>query len=687
MSCMHPRSARHRILGQFLLGIALPALLLGYLAFRGIRNDRALVEREQREELERVAATATTALEERLVAVEAAVDDIARGAAGSGAGAFIRPPPGSALFRIDAPDHIAIIDQTYVPRMRDDWAPAPQHTSADFVEARQSERAGDASRAIVAFERLLRSTSDAGERASALAGLARSQRKAGATRDAEQTYQRLLADHGAERTSGGIPYGIAARLELASVQLESGDTTGLPALAELHRAMLNGAWRIDRAQLTFLAGRIRETMSGDGASAWSDSAAALAVDEARALERMSALDAARDALARLPLASSASAQRIALGAGPSHLIALVRPIAATGERWGALLDGSTLRDRVLIPALADATASGGAAWRLQSPLGDTASNMRGGTPVVVAAMAAPFGSWRLELRPREPGLAEALLASRRGIYFYAFLLLAGMFAFGLALTIRSVNHELRLARMQADFVSTVSHEFKSPLTAIRQLTEMLQADRVPSEERRRHYYGVLLEQAERLSTLMDNVLDFARMDEGRRGLDLQVLDPGDVLEQATALASGRSAHSGFTIRTNVPSTLPMIRGDRDALLQALGNLLDNAIKYSGDARDIEVSAHVQEGRVAISVSDHGIGLSEEDARHVFDRFFRAGDPLTRSVKGTGLGLTLVRQIAEAHGGSVAVRSAPGRGSTFTISLPAEPARVGRTSPEEAWSAS
>ena len=690
---MHPQFARHRILGQFLLGIALPALLLSYFAVRGIRNDRALVERERREDLERVAAAAGAALEERLARVEVALDDIARSASSSGAEAIATAvPAGGTLLRIDASGDVEIIGPAYVPRVRHDWSATPPLPSSTLAEAQRRERAGDTRGAIAAYEHLSQAASSSDERAHARAGLARSQRSAGDVQGAATTYHRLLADHGADRTSGGIPYGIAARLELASMQLESGDTTGLSDLAELHRNVLSGAWQIDRAQLAFLTGRIRETMTSslarsDGASVWTDSAAALAAQETRALERMSGLDAARDALARTPLANSPSAQRFAVDAGASQMIALLRTTAATGERWGALLDPSAFRDAVLIPAVTTSASAAEAVWRLETPFGDTASNARGGTPVVHASLPAPFSNWRLELRPREPGLAEALLTSRRGIYFYAFVLLAGIFAFGLTLTIRSVNHELRLARMQADFISTVSHEFKSPLTAIRQLTEMLQAERVPSEERRRHYYSVLLEQAERLSALMDNVLDFARMDEGKRMLDLEVLDPGDVLEQATSLASGRSGHSGFRIRTISHGPLPMIRADRDALLQALGNLLDNAIKYSGDARDIEISAVAEAEHVAISVSDHGIGLTDEDARRVFDRFFRAGDPLTRSVKGTGLGLTLVRQIVEAHNGTVAVRSEPGRGSTFIIRLPAEPAPLRTTLAEGPWNAS
>jgi len=250
-----------------------------------------------------------------------------------------------------------------------------------------------------------------------------------------------------------------------------------------------------------------------------------------------------------------------------------------------------------------------------------------------------------------------------------FVLIAGILAFGLVLTIRSVSHELELARMKSDFVSTVSHEFKSPLTSIRQLSEMLQSGRVPSEERRQQYYDVLLEQSERLALLTDNILSLAKIEEGRAEFAFETTDISALLANAVSSFQERVRHEGFDIELNIQGQIPHAAVDRTALSQAITNLLDNAIKYSGDSRKVAVRAAAEEPFVIIAVQDFGVGIKKEDIDRVFERFFRGGDELTRTVKGSGLGLTLVKEIVEAHRGKVLVESEPGKGSVFSIRLP------------------
>jgi signal transduction histidine kinase len=223
--------------------------------------------------------------------------------------------------------------------------------------------------------------------------------------------------------------------------------------------------------------------------------------------------------------------------------------------------------------------------------------------------------------------------------------------------------------MKSDFVSTVSHEFKSPLTSIRQLAEMLQSGRVPSEERRQKYYDVLLEQSERLTLLTDNILSLAKIEAGRAEFTFETTDISVLLTEVVTSIQERVRHEGFDIGLAVGEALPLLAVDRTALSQAVTNLVDNAIKYSGDSRKITVSASLEEQAVAIAVQDFGVGIKKEDIPRLFERFYRAGDELTRTVKGSGLGLTLVREIVAAHRGKVHVQSEPGKGSVFLIRLP------------------
>jgi len=292
-----------------------------------------------------------------------------------------------------------------------------------------------------------------------------------------------------------------------------------------------------------------------------------------------------------------------------------------------------------------------------------------GSLTVNATFAGNFPPWLIEFYQRPQNPYKRLFASNQSIYVYMFLLIASILVFGLILTVRAVTHELELAKLKSDFVSTVSHEFKSPLTSIRQLAEMLQAGRVPSDERRQRYYDVLVEQSGRLSSLVTNILDIARIEEGRKEFEFETVDVGELVEEVVSAAEHQWRHEGFVIHADVNRPLPAIHADRASIGQAVSNLIDNAVKYSGDSREVHVRASAADGQVKISVQDFGVGIKEEDLGRVFERFYRGGDELTRSVKGSGLGLTLVQQIVEAHNGTVYVESEVGQGSTFSITLP------------------
>jgi len=201
---------------------------------------------------------------------------------------------------------------------------------------------------------------------------------------------------------------------------------------------------------------------------------------------------------------------------------------------------------------------------------------------------------------------------------------------------------------------------------------MLHAGRVPSEERRQKYYDVLLEQSERLSLLTENVLSFAKMEEGKREFVFEQVDIETFLLDIISTIQDRVRHDGFAIEMKIEKSLPPIMADASALTQAVNNLIDNAVKYSGDSKKVFVQAYNDVRSVVIEVKDFGLGIKKEEMDKVFDRFYRGGNELTRTVKGSGLGLTLVKQIVEAHKGSIQVESESGKGSVFTMRLPYDP---------------
>ena len=238
-------------------------------------------------------------------------------------------------------------------------------------------------------------------------------------------------------------------------------------------------------------------------------------------------------------------------------------------------------------------------------------------------------------------------------------------------TMRAVSRELAVSRLQSDFVSAVSHEFRTPLTSILHLTDSLDRGIVPDEARRRQYYTALRHETTRLHRLVESLLNFGRLEAGAfeyrfEPVDLAAL-VGDVVDEFRK----EFAASGHRFEFRADRGLPPLRVDREALGRALWNLLDNAVKYSPGRPAIWVDLAREGKRVALRVRDQGPGIPVEEQKEIFNKFVRGSAARASSVKGTGIGLAMVRHTIRAHGGEVRVESRPGEGSTFTILLPWE----------------
>jgi signal transduction histidine kinase len=284
--------------------------------------------------------------------------------------------------------------------------------------------------------------------------------------------------------------------------------------------------------------------------------------------------------------------------------------------------------------------------------------------------------WLLQVWPSRPEAIYADIRQRQALSIAMLAFIVVLLAFGTYFTIRIVRRELEIARLRADFVSTVSHEFRSPLTGIRQLGGMLLDGRVTDSAKQQGYFSMIVQESDRLARLVENILDFSRMEEGRREYRFEPLDPTPWLRKLAADFEAEIAATGTAVETNIPDELPVVSADREALGSAVRNLLDNAVKYSPGANTVWLDAAAEGGEIRIDVRDRGVGISEDDQKHIFDRFYRAEGEISKRVKGAGLGLSLVRYIVTAHGGTVECRSKVGEGSTFAIHLPAAPVIAG-----------
>ncbi|MBK5290233.1 MAG: HAMP domain-containing histidine kinase [Acidobacteriia bacterium] len=285
----------------------------------------------------------------------------------------------------------------------------------------------------------------------------------------------------------------------------------------------------------------------------------------------------------------------------------------------------------------------------------------------LAALGLPGSVWSEPRDAAAPGRANE---SRGRLLLAILVLVAGVLVFGSFATVRLVRRELRIAQLQSDFAATVSHEFRSPLTGIRQLGEMLLAGRAAGhssndEARRRRYYELICRESDRLTRLVENVLDFSRIEDGRKQYQFRRIDTAEWLRGLAGVAEQRRS-----VEAVLPAELPAVEGDREALSSAVLNLLDNAIKYSPDGAAVRLRASGEDGWVTIEVHDQGCGIAPEEQRRIFDRFYRGSNTSGGAAKGVGLGLALVKRIADAHGARIRVESAPGQGSTFYFSLKA-----------------
>jgi two-component system, OmpR family, phosphate regulon sensor histidine kinase PhoR len=241
-------------------------------------------------------------------------------------------------------------------------------------------------------------------------------------------------------------------------------------------------------------------------------------------------------------------------------------------------------------------------------------------------------------------------------------------------TLVVLYREAYLSRLQTDFVNKVSHDLRTPLTSIRMFVETLQLGRIADPAHEREALEIISSETQRLSVLISRLLDWARMESGKRSYDFRRQPLGPIVDDALRAVEPQRIQTGAAMRREVPEDLPQVYADREALGDALVDLLQNAFKYTGPDKRISVTARAEGGSVEIVVADNGPGIPGADQKRIFDKFYRGKDPLERTIEGSGLGLSMVKHVVQAHGGKVSVKSELGKGAAFTVLLPASEAR-------------
>ncbi|MDR0843129.1 MAG: HAMP domain-containing histidine kinase [Acidobacteriota bacterium] len=277
--------------------------------------------------------------------------------------------------------------------------------------------------------------------------------------------------------------------------------------------------------------------------------------------------------------------------------------------------------------------------------------------------------WMLQIRPRDYEELEAGIANERRSRQFFITLSMLLTVFSLAIIYVGWRRDRQLRQLKDSFISNVSHELKTPLSLISMFSEMLATDRVRKEEKKREYYRIIHSESDRMTRLIGNLLDFANLSRGVEHKHFERINIARLVSEALEGYRYETEKAGVAINAEIAPDVPDSLADPNSITMAFLNLLDNAVKYSGDQKEIDVRVSCDAEAAQIVVKDRGIGIPLSEQDKIFDKFYRVNTPATLKVRGSGIGLAITRHVAKLHGGEVSVRSEPGRGSEFTLKIP------------------
>ncbi len=665
-----PGSRRKKIILFYVLAVVLPGIILGYMAYRGIHNDQALLEKESRKRLEAESQTFFAAIDSSLVQFMIEQTDDSMLSSSKQDNLFLL-----AMFAKDSSGHIKIIkhkllyspDQILTSR-------AEQLSQIDHEEGLHLEfREQMFPEALRFYQNKILKSNEPTEKIYALVASARLYLKMNQPEKAKSLYEQIRKDYLKYLLNGQMPVGLMASLEILKINRSLGEKDEARAnYIQIMKLLLHPPCEYSENQFELFYQYFNEIVTKTDPE----------IDSL--LVELNTQKARTDYLIRLinepDLMAINGKNHINFGKyGISCIPINSDELSAVYLSWDKS-DGVRTYIVVDFPAFLKFSFERLIQKLDPNSLINTKIEDNNGKLIfskfvreALIYLSFPFPEnlpqYKLLLSENPPGFLATLLKAGSGIYLVIFILIALLMVLGFVFTIHTLNEELRLNKLKSEFISNVSHELKNPLTSIRMMTEMLHHNRVHSEERKSAYYSVMLEESERLSHLIDNILDFSRIDDDRRKFDFADVDMDELLLKFLESTRDRLSEPDFVIRYNCPDRVPLIQADADAMIQVFYNLVDNAIKFSGKSRQIEISLTARDGELLLCVKDYGIGIFGKDQEKIFDRFYRVEEPRQMGIRGSGIGLTIVKKIIETHRGFLTLESRIGQGSTFCVHLP------------------
>jgi signal transduction histidine kinase len=631
-------TSRIRLIVMFLVVLLPPAVTLIGLGIRLLQQDQIIEARREVESRDAAAEMVVRSLGQSLAEIEnSAVTSLPEGVL------RIRVAPGGV--QLEPADRVLWSTQD---------AGFHQALSEPFIQAEAAEYQGRPEAALATYRELARSN-DATVRAGALLRVARVAQNQHDLKQALDAYRSLAEVRGV--TLIDQPADFLARRSICRLLTDSGRTTEAQTAAHaLETDLLSNRWMLEGDVWELAAHEIEQWIGRPLAITAHRKTLSLAADWVLQNWRAGAL-------------SGAAKRTIQLEDGPVTLTWRVQAnqleaIAFAPDVIEAWLEKARPENAARVSLVSDSGEL------LSGPPPDSSARL------VKRAVADTGLPWTVVLSPSGDSRSASDLAARRRLLGWGLAAIVLLLAGGSYFLWRVIERELAVARLQTEFVAAVSHEFRTPLTSLRHITELLEEDdglpSGPEQERLKTFYSALGRNTERLHRLVESLLDFSRMETGRKPWRLE---PTDAVVLAEGVASEfqkevQSRGVRVEFAAEYSGTL-LLRADTEALGHALWNLLDNAVKYSPEPGSVHVSVGRKPNGIVIAVKDEGIGIPPQEQRNIFRKFVRGEQAGKLGIKGTGLGLAIVAHIVEAHGGAIELESEEGKGSTFRLVLPAE----------------
>ncbi len=546
--------------------------------------------------------------------------------------------------------------------------------------------------AISLYKQLLSSSKDKNIQAQMLNNIARNYTKLKKYDLALKNYSKICIDYPENFGSSGLPLCLIARLQLMDCYKNLGDTeNSLESSLDLYNDILYMTWNLNEDKFRTYASMAKEAYIEASSKIMADSSLDEYKEEFEQLQKLHQqklqewktindlknyiIPELRRELIQTELYTALPYRHSKTIDNRTFLTLSLRIPEGKGNNsqglLGAKINTGYLKEEVLSKIIDDI--------QLNKNTNITISDLSGKIflgkinpskelNTVTELFENNFPPWRIQFSRSKTG-SLGIIDIRKSFYFWTIITLIIVLIFGSALIVRTVSHEMEVLKIKSDFVSSVSHEFKTPLTSIKALVERLQEGKVKDPGKMDHYFSVISQDAEKLTRLVKNILDFSKIEEGKREYEFVETDVAHLVSQQIATFQKEEIQKETKIMTHIDTDIPLLSLDKDALSQALNNLLDNALKFSPAGKEISVRVRKEPENVLIEIKDKGIGIPQEEMDKIFDKFYQGRSALKQSVKGTGLGLTLVKHTVEAHRGRISVKSKVGQGSTFSLIFP------------------